>query len=305
MKAPVQIDRTGVVQFGDASLSVWEEGIPELYEERTRWHQAFKQQVFSRIVQTLNRLRFTTVIPDEMLKNYPAIANNYRFSVKGDLKAELRMSGRTIELQFFQSVNTPTRPDHDGRYEYDKERIMPYPIRLEMERTRRRIRAYLCNVLAGYTFKAKEPERGLNGLTALEWVKADARRCWHYKADIDRRAGEDSSYNNKSNDGSKIVPGERVWFVDYSSRRWGTGVAHYNINNMWWVITGKYGLSNIASFNLYSSPPTNPREKCNADRRNKRLTALKNEACEAQAYERAIVLRDLLRADVEQTRLAA
>lgn len=52
-------------------------------------------------------------------------------------------------------MNTPTRPDHGGRYESNLEACMPYVLRLEMERTRRRIRDYLCNVFSGYTFDSK------------------------------------------------------------------------------------------------------------------------------------------------------
>ena len=51
-----QINRTGRVSFGDASLCVWEEGLGGSLQERDAWEKAFKRQVFKRIIQALNRL---------------------------------------------------------------------------------------------------------------------------------------------------------------------------------------------------------------------------------------------------------
>ena len=67
-----QINRTGQVSFGDASLSIWEEGISEArkaggWEGAQAWERKFKRQVFARIVQTLNRLGWTLAIPQDYL----------------------------------------------------------------------------------------------------------------------------------------------------------------------------------------------------------------------------------------------
>ncbi len=75
-----------------------------------------------------------------------------RWCSKGDLKADLKVSGRSITFEMFQNVNAPDRPDHGGRHQSNKEFHMPYVMRLEMERTHRKIRDYLCAVFTDYKF---------------------------------------------------------------------------------------------------------------------------------------------------------
>lgn len=170
---------------------------------------------------------------------------------------------------------------------------MPYPLRLEMERTRRRIREYLLNVFTGYTFKAKEPKIGLYGVTALEFIQREQASSWHYKTAIGRREGDDAEYNNKSADKLTVMHGERVWFADQSGRIC-TGIAHYNINNMWWVITGRYDRRNIACFEIFVECPADLRTKRNARQRRNRLESLLTKATTSMNFERAAVLRDIL-----------
>lgn len=69
--------------------------------------------------------------------------------------------------------------------------------------------------------------------------------------------------------GSVLEHGAQVWFADWHGHM-GEGVAYYNTNNMWWVVTGKYGLDNAASFDIYAGKPETLRIRRNAQRR-KRL----------------------------------
>lgn len=290
------INRSGTVSFADASLSIWEEGSP-CREQWDEWEKNFKKQVFARIVQTLNRLGYTCVVPDEMVKQYSlSFARNHRFCQKGDLKADLRICGRCIELKFFQSVNCHERHDHEGRYEPDKERAMPYVIWLEMERTRRRIRDYLCNVFGNYEFSSKHHDgrnnkRGPGHLTAMDWVRECYETSCHFKGDVD--AYPISKQNRKSADDGDISHGMRVWFFDRKGRI-GTGIAYYNINNMWWVVTGKYGVNNLASHALYTSLPDNYRTKRNGGIRRIALEKLLAKAIGSLDFELAATLRDIL-----------
>lgn len=304
-----RIARTGTITFGDASLSIYEEGLAQArneggYAGEKAWERMFKRDVFARIVQTMNRLGWTCTMPaidPHSVKHYGGniarwSAERKRFCTKGDLKADLDISGRCIELKMFQNVNAPDRPDHDGRYQNDLEGHMPYLLRLEMERTRRRIRDYLCNVFAGYAFNDKtgdgrSAKHGFMHLNALEWIAECYRTSWHFKGDT--TAYKIDAYNSKSADGKTVQHGQPVWFFD-SRGRIQAGTAYYNINNMWWVALGRYDVTNRASFELYTACPDNPRVKRNADRRRKRLEAELASAVKAMKFERAAQLRDIL-----------
>ena len=117
---------------------LWEEGIPREWDAKVIWERKFKREVFKRIIQTLSRIGWTVGEQTHIFTD-----NNSRHCVKGDLQADLKICGRSIELELFQAVNTPDRADHSGRYQSDKEKHMPYLARLEMQRTRIRIRDYL------------------------------------------------------------------------------------------------------------------------------------------------------------------
>lgn len=306
-----QIEREGKVRFGDAALYITEEGISKAREEggwegEKAWCRAFKQQVFARIVQQMRRIGWT-VGPWDDAEHYKAIANNHRSCSKGEhLHAELSVSGRCIKLEMWQSANTPTRPDHKGRYESDKEFIAPYLLRQEMERTRRRIRDYLCNVFTGYTFEADKPGRGsirnkLKPPTAIEFLEGSYAESWHFKGDWPAYLEAHSSpglvgcfnSNRKSADGKLLKHGQRVYFFDRKGRAQ-VGTAHYNINNMWWVVSGKYAITNMACFELYADSPGDLRTKRNKALRRKQLERQLNKAMGAMNFERAARLRDLI-----------
>lgn len=306
------INRSGKVRFGNARLDIWEEGLGAARgqgggEAAKAWEHQFKKDVFARIVQTLNRLGWKLVIPDEKIKSYGMpFARSFRYCVKGDLKADLRISGRCIELKFFQSVNTPDRSDNEGRYQRELEYHMPYLVRLEMIRTRNTIRRYLCNVFTDYIFDSethdgRNKKRGITGLTALEYLEACYKSNCHFKGDWADYKNKNSisglascfNRNRKSAEGALLEHGQRVFFFDTKGRI-KTGIAYYNINNMWWVASGKYAVTNMASFELHVELPENHRVKRNDGKRRKRLEEELSKSIAEHNFERSCTLRDIL-----------
>lgn len=298
-----QIERTGVVSFGDASLAVWEEGIANAradggYKAAQEWERQFKKDVFLRIVQMLNRLGWTCSVPQEYIEQYSLdFARNHRECSKGDLRGWLDLSGRHIEFEMWQGVNTPTRPDRGGRHESDKEGCAPYLLRLEMFRTRNRIRDYLCNVFTGYTFDNKHRSIYRKPLaeTAMECIQQHYAESWHFKGDWQAYLAKERwmDGNRESADGVLLEHGQRVWTAD-SKGRVVTGIAYYNINNMWWVWLGKYDYTNKACFELHTTCPDNLRTKRNERKRRGRLEGELSKAIKTMDFERATVLRDIL-----------
>ena len=294
-----RISRTGIIKFHDAKLMVWEEGIGEARNSgglkgAEAWERQFKHDVFARVVQTLNRIGWS-VMPWKDADAYKAIALNHRTCSKGDLQAELSVSGRCIELEMWQDVQN-VENSNGGKYDFDKERRMTYLQRLEMERTRRKIRDYLCNVFTGYTFEQPKADRK-TGATALEIIKQRYSESWHFKGDLTKYTIRES--NQRAADGGTINHGAKVWFADYHGRIM-AGTAFYNGNNMWWVVTGKYGLHNQAAFEIYTHQPESLRIKRNGKRRLERLKQEMTLAIEVLNFERAAVLRDVLQNDEQR-----
>jgi hypothetical protein len=298
------IARAGTVTFHDSSLNIYEEGISAAragggHAGVKTWERQFKRDVFGRIVQTLNRLGWTCTMPAisaHDIKHYGGnvarwSAESKRDCVKGDLKAHLDISGRCIKLEMWQDV-TPSENRNGGRYDFDKAARMPYLLRIEMERTRRRIRDYLCNVFVGYVFKPSDPKIGFNGVTALEFAAHGRRTSGHYVPALDR-ASISNSGQDKSGDGYPLENGTPVYAIDYYGRVV-TGVAFYSLNGNWQVITGRYDLIHVWHKQIFVKSPGNVQARRNASQRRKRLESEMSKAVTAMKFERAAQLRDIL-----------
>ncbi|ELT7510384.1 hypothetical protein QPG32_004121 [Salmonella enterica] len=297
-----QIKRNGKISIGDARLCIYED--PDRVDDA--YEREFKREVFRRIIQTLNRLGWLVEIPQDKIEQYSvSFARNFRYCTKGDLKADLSTCGRSIELEFFQNVNAPDRPDHEGRYQSDKEKHMPYLLRLEMLRTRKRIITYLTNVFDEYSLA--EPhyswkDIGPGKLTNMDVIEADYRSSWHYHGNweeyLKKNPYMSSGRNSTSAEGHQLAPGMRVWWFDWKGRIM-TGTAWYHINNMWYVTWGRYGINNIASFGIFTQLPENPRMKRNQRLRRRKLEGLLGDAITRMDYLRAHEIKQMLYPDNE------
>lgn len=290
-----QIEREGRVSFGDASINVWEEpGGPVQVE----WEREFKRHVFKRIVQQLNRLGWRCEVPKDYIEKYGlSFAQSRRYCRKGNLEGFLDITGRHIKFEMWQSVANLTREDGNGKYEFDKEKRMPYLLWLEMERTRRRIRDYLCNVFAGYEFNDRLRDgrysgRGPWGLTAVEWVEKDIRSSGHFNEELGH-APISMKCNAQSADGGVITHGARVYAVGHDDRIV-VGTAYYDLNSSWWVVTGKYGAICVQAGDIYLESPGNLRTKRNERKRRTRLEQELSKAVKAMDFHRAQVIKEIL-----------
>lgn len=290
----MQIERTGRVIFSDAKLSVWEDPGRRSSLEWQKWEREFKRQVFKRIIQQMNRMGWTVAEWDEA-ENYKPIANNHRSCSYGELKALLEVTGRHIKLEMWQGVNTPTRPDHGGRYEPNKEAVMPYILRLRMERTRRKLRNYLCNVFSGYTFSDKSPtaERlGPGGLTAAQKIEQRIKDCWHYQEDLGH--AQITGDADRSADDVRLEHGvSKVYAFDRKGRPV-HGTAYYDLNGNWVITAGRYSLYWFYHNELYVNAPSDLRRKRNDRLRRQRLEGEMSKAIKSMNFLRAETIKNIL-----------
>jgi hypothetical protein len=290
-----RISRAATINFLDAGIAIWEEGISAAraaggWPAEKAWNQRFKREVFARIVQTLNRIGWT-VGPWDKAEQFKVLAINHRTCRKGDLHGELDISGRCIKFEMWQDV-TPAENRNGGRYDFGKEARMPYTLRLEMERTRRRIRDYLLNVFTGYAFNPPDPKIGADGATALEYAKHSQRTSVHYVERLGR-ANFNSPDNGFTGDGVAIEDGAKVYAIT-SDGRVVFGAAYYSLNGRWMVVTGKHGIEWAYHKELYAACPGDPRVKRNSRQRRNRLEGQMAKAIKAMNFERAAQLRDIL-----------
>jgi len=311
-----RIDRTGTIVFHDASLSIWEDGISDArnaggHEGERKWKRQFKRDVFARIVQTLNRLGWVCNLPEirpHHIKHYGGnvarwSAESKRYCSKGDLKADLSISGRCIDLKFFQNVNAPDRPDHEGRYQSDKEKHMPYLLRLEMERTRRKVLNYLSHVFTDYTLGRQkiaspnpDPLVYFNDAWDGEYEKRRGTHRFNRGTDGWPSDKELASWSRKDKDGAILNHGDVRCMRDRKGRLL-RGSVYGGINGMWMLVYGPdqrdHTHANAGEFFTYR-PGETPRKVVDQRLRRKRLENELSKAVTGMKFERAAVLRDIL-----------
>jgi len=253
----------GTMSIHDSSLSVWEEG---------RDFDGMTNDVLSHLVRTLRDLGWAVRGDKNIRKNFPILKRNHRYCRLGHLEAKINLGGRHLELKFFQNIaNVENR--NGGEYDFDILERMPYLLRLQTINTMSKIAADL-HATFGYTLKDIKPRRSdyrPGGVTAMERLERYYAESWHTDKQLGYSSGANCRYNNTGANGETIKHGTTVWFKDLKGRRWMRGTAYYNINNMWWIVTDRWSMTNIGSHAIYTTQPNDLRDCSNNQHHRSRL----------------------------------
>lgn len=170
------------------------------------------------------------------------IRADYQRGGKGALECRLTLSGRHIELAFFQNVVRENR--HGGQYDFDKRKKMPFLIGKQYELERGKIAAMMAS--RGYPLARKVELRGMDFIDDQRAELAATHRGMYDKPP--------EAYNSATANKGTAADGDTVYFRHWN-KRWQIGTAHHNINNMWWVLLPCGTVTNVASFELHLAAP--------------------------------------------------
>lgn len=217
-------------------------------------------------------------------QEYKSISKHHWYGRKGDLEFRAERYPVGWKIEFFQNVNFENRAG--GYYDFDKYEKMPYMIKLIFRNEARYIKEFLielgCICESNPVYKL-----------AADRIKADyVSSCHHPQksmeefelSDMDGQTSE-YSYNRKDRDGKIILNGQLKYFRDWNGRL-SRGVVYRNLNNMWWVITHKDGLTNMADFQLFDPTPEDFKvRRLKKDRKPKEYLDRKDKLKEASTTE--------------------
>lgn len=219
-------------------------------------------------------------------KYYRSIAGNYHRGRKLDLEVTITLAGRTLEIVFFQNVVREN--PNGGEYDFSRRQKMPFLIRKQYELERRRI----AGLMAGAGFPLLERCVELHGMQEIQSRRRDLAdfQGQHFYAKPPEK------YNSCTATNGVVRDADVVYFRGHHGR-WSRGVAYHNINNMWWVLLPCGTVTNVANFHLHHrADVTDLRGRAiEPSRVHRKLSALRDKAVKAEAYERAAVLRDVIR----------
>lgn len=185
-------------------------------------------------------------------------AEKHRKGIKDGLEIEVSANGVGVDIEFWENVVDHTTDNyHGGRHIFDKESKMPYRQLCRLRATKIKIINFLTQYHDYVIGKNSDPIFPVR-VPPLALIEQNYERNDHVHGrgvgvwDVD--PSKIASYNSKSADERKVQHGAMVWARGYDGR-WIYGQAIHNINNMWWILCGKWDRYNIASFEIYTEKP--------------------------------------------------
>jgi hypothetical protein len=292
------IKREGHIHLHETSIGIWEENVNET---------SFRT-VYQAVVRHLMARGFRTVIDPNVKKNYPELAQYRHVAKKGLLEAHMGMSGRHIEVEFFQNVNIEN--SNGGRYDFNKFQRMPYLVRKQFIIEAGKLLDSLIarfeyvwdgNTVQGNTTSeiiintqlginpSQEPLRHFNDRWASNRFTRD-ETGWPIAKEYDHGS-------NKDREGIHLRNGMFRYYRDrygYLKR----GLIYTNMNTMWHIIygPGRNDSTWVSCHELFTLQPGDPRGRhFSESKRRSILDRELNRAIKDQRFEQAAILRDLLK----------
>lgn len=257
------IRRKGTIGFSDASIRVNDQTGD--FKNGFDAEPILKAQLVLRLVAYLKSQGWSFHVPYDdyaylehgsSSRGAKRFAEKHRKGIKDGLEIEVAASGAGLDIDFWENVTDHTADNSNGgRYVFDKESKMPYRQLCRFRATKLKIITFLTTY---HDYTVMENARPLfpKRHTGLELVQQDYDESCHrdgsdiWNANLQRIC----EYNAKSADGHQIEHGSMIWTRNYHGR-WVYGRAMYNINNMWWVLSGKWDRYNKANFEIYTEKP--------------------------------------------------
>ncbi len=180
------------------------------------------------------------------------IRRDYWIGKRGDLEFDAQKYPNGFKVQFFQNVVYENQSG--GRYDFDKLEKMPYLIRLQYKKYMNKIIELLKTLVVVDDKTSRRPKLAED---KIKYYYAES--CHHEPKDtnFDLRSLDgltQPTYNGLDRDKKELHNGDMKYFRNisgYLSR----GVVYHNLNNMWYVITDKYTVRNVAAHELFDLAP--------------------------------------------------
>lgn len=262
----------------DASLSVWHQD----KDSNRKLHKALKGVLYK------NGFKITR--DPRIYKQYRSISKYHNYGSKAELEFKSHCYPAGLTISFYQSIVTVNK--NGGEYDFDKLDKMSYLMQLRWKIAINKLSEYL--EMQGYEDVTK-PNPINDAMGFIEYQR-EAVRDFH-GANYYNTPKPD--YNSLDKDKNKLIDGQIKYYRDrkgYLMR----GAIYHDLNNVWWVYVNKYNYTKKASFEFFDcSPKEEQRKLYKQSKRIRNINGLKNKAVNEEDYERAIILRNILKREQE------
>jgi len=298
--------RQGKLRLNNTSLHIWEEHVEDSFFD-----------VYKTILSHLRRRGFKVKQDPDTKAHYPSLAKTHHVGLKGEMACKITVSGRHLEIHFFQAHI------HRAEYDYDQYTNMPYLMSRMMLIEMAYILEY-CTKKYGYTQLNNQALAVNNHHDVIALTKsqvegvhpttnplANFNKSWghdRFKRDELGWPTQDelgTSHHLKDRDGVILEAGMTRYFRGRDGRC-RPGLIYPNMNGRWQIVYGpdRGDTTWLSSHELFSLQVTDTLSREVSHHHKVSILTKKLKACvDAQQFERAIVLRDLL-SDLAYTQLA-
>jgi hypothetical protein len=242
------------------------------------------ESIRNALIKHLRTRLFSIGIDPKIRKHYRCISRDFHAGRKAALEVKVRRGGRHLEIEFFQNVvfENPS----GGEFDFSRRQKMPYLIGKQYEVEVRHIAELLRTF--GHELIRDRTQRGIAYIRDQQQRLTAFQGAGFYDRPI-------PAYNRTSAAGRRVAPGDEVYAI--LNGRIHRGIAHANINNMWWFLLPCGTVRNMASFELYHRADLQNLKgrhflAADIERRLRRVLAAQ---VAAEAFERAVQLRDTIR----------
>ncbi len=184
------------------------------------------------------------------------IRSDHWIGKRGDLEFYAEKYPGGFKIGFFQNVVHEN--SHGGKYDFDKFRKMPYMIQLQYKKYMNQLIRLLKGITDVKDITSRSPK------LAEEWIKCRYVESCHHEqkdTDFDLRILDGQTqppYNGMDRDKKTIRNGDIKYFRGRDGYLY-RGRVYHDLNNMWWVIMGKYTVRKAAAFELFDLGPDDKR----------------------------------------------
>jgi len=280
------------VNISDGELSIWLDKCDEVFLKKVTLSVCAKLRRFGWAIRTpYGEIDTCSSYGKTFNKKW---TERFRKGEHSGLEFESYISGRCLTFSFWEDViDHKADNSNGGRYIFNKESKMPYLLRIRTHLVRMQILKHLTkhyDVLIGKNSMEFPRKRKL----AFDLVQKRIKTSGHYVAELGHARITDSYH--KSADGVTIEHGMPVYALDYRGR-FIKGVAYYDLNMNWNVITGKYDYSCISNSSIYVKKPDNLRVKQNTYIRRRELEKTMSRAVKCMDFDKAKAVKAQLFGD--------
>lgn len=252
--------------------------------------------LWAALMRTLKGIGLSVEDDARIAARYPSLRATHREGFRGDLRWHGETYPTGCKIVFFQDLVTVN--PNGGRYDFDRLAKMPYPVRLGFLRARRALDATLRDLGLTDTTKATSPNPDPLRYFNDAWDGAYEKRHGVHRFERDETGWpsgrELAGWPQRDRDGAPLAHGAIRYARDGKGRLL-RGRVYGGINGMWMFVygPGRADHTHAPADRFFSWHPDLPR-KAHPDPASsikRRLDA----AVKAQAFERAIPLRNALR----------